>query len=276
MPSSPLPAELQWKLYLRERDASCLKAGRFEVHRAMSLNEVIDVLCGPPLANDEPFTVVEGWRIREIDAALAAKGWITAGDYASLATSKAVEQPFAVSSPTLEGYLYPETYMVSPQRFTAAAFIERQLATFQERFLSAHADGFGERSLHEVVVMASMLEREEPKPDKRPLVAGILWKRIGAGWQLGVDATSRYTLEDWNDRRAFLRNLRDPDEPYNTRIHKGLPPTAIGNPSAPSLEAAVAPVSSEFWFYLHDSEQNLHPARNAAEHDANRKKFNVY
>ena len=54
-----------------------------------------------------------------------------------------------------------------------------------------------------------MLEREEPKPVNRPLVAGILWKRIDKGWQLGVDATRRYTLKDWNDRKAFLKNLRD-------------------------------------------------------------------
>lgn len=276
VPGGLLPAEMQWKLFLRQRDASCLKAGTFEVHREMSLNELVDTLCGPPLADDVPFTVVEGWRIREIDAALAAAGLIEAGAYAQLASSKKVDAPFTIESPTLEGYLYPETYMVSPGRFSAKAFIERQLHTFNDRFLSQHADGLGDRSLHEVVVMASMLEREEPKPAERPLVAGILWKRIDNGWQLGVDATSRYTIEDWNDRRAFLKQLRDPADPYNTRIHKGLPPTAIGNPSDVSLGAAISPVPSEYWFYLHDAEQNLHPARNADEHEANRRKYNVY
>lgn len=264
----------QWKLYLRQADASCLKAGRFEVRRSMSMRELLETLCGPALPEDEPFTVVEGWRIREIDAALAARGWIEAGAYAALATSKQVDLPFEITSPTLEGYLYPETYLVVPDRFEVEDFIERQLQTFKARFLDG-AD-LGDRSLHDVVVMASMLEREEPDPRQRPLVSGILWKRHDAGWQLGVDATSRYTIENWNDRRAFLRQLRDPTDPYNTRVHKGLPPTAIGNPSLPSLKAAVAPVASEYWYYLHDAERVLRPARNADEHEQNRAKYNVY
>jgi len=266
----------QWKLFLRQADASCLKAGRFEVSRSMSMRELLDTLCGPALPEDVPFTVVEGWRIREIDAALAARGWIEEGEYAALATRKGVDLPFEVTSPTLEGYLFPETYMVVPDQFEVEAFIERQLQTFHDRFLVPHGSDLNGRTLHEIVVMASMLEREEPTPDKRPLVAGILWKRIDAGWQLGVDATSRYTIENWNDRRAFLRQLRDPTDPYNTRIHKGLPPTAIGNPSLPSLKAAVNPVASEYWYYLHDAEKKLHPARNADEHEQNRAKYDVY
>lgn len=270
-----IPGAWQWKLFLRQADASCLKAGRFQVSPSMSMRELLDTLCGPPLPEDQPFTVVEGWRIREIDAALAARGWIEPGVYAELATTKAVELPFEISSPTLEGYLYPETYLVIPSEFDAKRFIERQLRTFHERFLSRNAD-LGKRNLHEVVVMASMLEREEPKAVHRPLVAGILWKRIDSGWALGVDATSRYTLEDWNDRRSFLRQLRDPKDPYNTRLNKGLPPTAIGNPGIESLEAAIKPVASEFWYYLHDADQNLHPSRNAAEHEAKRAQYNVY
>lgn len=265
-----------WKLFLRQTDASCLKAGKFQVRRSMSMAELLRTFCGPAMRDDQPFTVVEGWRIREIDLALADRGWIEPGEYARVATDKDVTLPFDITSPTLEGYLYPETYMVVPERFDVRAFVERQLKTFQERFLSKHGEALGGRSLHEIVVMASMLEREEPTPKHRPLVAGILWKRIDSGWQLGVDATSRYTLEDWNDRKAFLKQLRDPGDPYNTRIHKGLPPTAIGNPSDVSLEAAISPVASEYWYYLHDGARNLHPARNADEHEANRKKYNVY
>ena len=267
-------SELEWKLFLRQEDASCLKAGRFSLRKSMSLREVLKTLCGVPIPNDVPFTVVEGWRIRDIDAALVAAGFIEAGVYSKLAESKGVEAPFPIEGPTLEGYLYPETYMVNPDVFSAKKLIERQLQTFADRFLLTHAST--ERGLHAVVVMASMLEREEPTPAQRPIVAGILWKRIDNGWQLGVDATSRYTLPDWNDRRAFLKNLRDPAEPYNTRLHKGLPPTAIGNPSISALEAAVSPESSEYWFYLHDGAGVFHGGRNAAEHEANRAKYDVY
>jgi UPF0755 protein len=268
-------SEFQWKLFLRSADGSCLKAGKFSLRKDMSLNEVLTTLCGAPLPDDVPFTVIEGWRIRDIDAALTEKGWIEAGEYAALAMDKAVTAPFEITSPTLEGYLWPETYMVRPPpAFAPEDLITRQLTAFKERFLDTH--DLGERSLHEVVVMASMLEREEPKPSQRPIVAGILWKRIANGWQLGVDATSRYELENWNDRSAFLKRLRDPGDRYNTRIHKGLPPTAIGNPTLASLEASLAPKESPYWFYLHDHSGTFHGGRDATEHEANRKKFNVY
>ena len=166
--------------------------------------------------------------------------------------------------------------MITPDRFEVGAFIQRQLDLFGERFAVPYKDRLGERSLGEIVIMASMLEREEPKPINRPIVAGILWKRIDSGWNLGVDATSRYELEDWNDRQAFLKHLRDPSDPYNSRLRPGLPPTPIGNPALPSLTAAAEPTASEFWYYLHDGQQNLHPSRNVAEHEAFRKQYNVY
>lgn len=271
-----IPSGFKWKLFLRNNNASCLKAGKFKVRRSMSLNELLETLCSAPLADESPFTIVEGWRIRDIDEALAATGRMDAGAYKKIAESKDVELPFEVPGATLEGYLYPETFMIPAKGpIDPRKLIQRQVDMFQERFASKHAD-FGKRSLNEIVIMASMLEREEPKPSQRPLVAGILWKRIDGGWALGVDATSRYTLAKWNDRKAFLRKLRDPADPYNSRKRVGLPPTPIGNPSAASLEAAMNPVESEFWYYLHDGQGTLHPAKNAAGHEANRRKYNVY
>lgn len=266
-----------WKLFLRQRDLKCLKAGKFALRKQMSLNQLADTLCGPPLPEDEPFTVIEGWRIRDIDAALAAKGWIKPGEYAEVATKKTADAPFDVPSPTYEGYLYPETYKVAPKKFEVKAFVERQLDTFRERFLVGHLDEVTRgRGLHAIVVMASMLEREEPKPAQRPITAGILWKRIDHNWELGVDATSRYELDEWNDRDAFMKHLRDPNDVYNTRLRKGLPPTAIGNPTVNALEAALKPVESEWWYYLHDKDAVFHGGRNAEEHEANRRKYDVW
>jgi UPF0755 protein len=91
-----------------------------------------------------------------------------------------------------------------------------------------------------------------------------------------VDATSRYELAEWNDRKAFLKRLRDPSDPWNSRHRKGLPPGPIGSPTVESLRAALAPTKNEYWYYLHDAERRLHPSRNAQEHEALRKKYNVY
>lgn len=267
--------DLAWRLVLRQVDFTCIKAGKHRISKAMTIEEVAASLCGPPIPDDVPFTVLEGWRIIDIDAALVAKGWIVPGAYAELATTKAVDLPFAVPSPTLEGYLYPETYMVVPDRFSAKDLIERQLVTFRDRFLASEPD-FGTRDLHQVVVMASLLEREEPDPQNRKVVAGILWKRLDNGWQLGVDATSHYKLVEWNDRKGLLAALRDESDPYNTRLRHGLPPGAIGSPSLVSLQAALDPVDSQWWYYLHDSKGQFHGAVDGAGHDRNRQVYNVY
>ena len=144
--------ELQWKLYTRQRDTSCLKAGTFELSRSMSLNEVLDTVCGTPLADDVAFTVIEGWRIRDTDAALAEAGLIEAGSYVAVATSKAVEAPFDVGTTSFEGFLYPETYMVPAAGVDPAVLVKRQLDTFNERFASKH-ESFGGRTLDELLAI---------------------------------------------------------------------------------------------------------------------------
>ncbi len=275
----------RWALWLRLTGrGDCLKAGRFRLSPAMRPSEILATLCGAPLAEEVPFTVVEGWRIADIDAALARAGLCPAGAYARLATDAGwLELPFpAPPTGSLEGYLYPDTYQVPARDLDPRDLVRRQVATFWER-LSELAGGdplqhpqVRRRGLHAVVTVASMVEREEPDPANRPLVAGILYKRLDNGWKLGVDATSRYTLARWNDRRAFLQRLRDPDDPYNTRLRDGLPPGPIGNPGASALRAALEPADSPYWYYLHDREGRLHPSRSAREHEALRRRYGVY
>lgn len=260
-------------------EGGCLKAGRFKLRRDMTAEQIIDALCGSPLPEDVPFTVVEGWRIQDIDAALAKRGWIQAGAYTALANHPgSFHAPYPLPKGTLEGYLYPETYYVTPDRFDPAKFIQRQLDEFAQRFWTPHQGeiAHSKRSLEDLVIMASLVEREEPDPKNRPLIAGILWKRLDHGWNLGVDATSRYLLARWNDREAFLEKLRDAGDPYNTRLRPGLPPTPIGNPGEDALEAALDPVQSDYWYYLHDAERRLHMSKTVAQHERYRREFGVY
>jgi UPF0755 protein len=269
-----------FKVFVRiTGEGGCLKAGRFPLRRDMDAHNLLRTMCGVPLADDTPFTVLEGWRILEIDEALAAEGWTELGDYMRLARDPSqFTAPFPLPGDTLEGYLFPETYMVMADRWDTKAFIQRQLNTFTTKFYVPHQPAIedGSRTLEELVIMASMIEREEPSPQNRPLVAGILWKRLDHQWNLGVDATSRYTLMRWNDRRAFLKQLRDKNDPYNTRLRGGLPPGPIGNPGIRSLESTLNPEKSDYWYYLHDSNRVLHPAKDQRGHEANRRRFNVY
>lgn len=274
-----VPHPLVWRYHLARRGGLAAKAGRFALSPGMSTAEIAAALEGAPLPDDVPFVVIEGWRLRDTDAALAAAGWIEPGAYVAAASSGAgYRAPFELPQGSLEGYLYPETYALPRDGFDVRALVQRQIDTFTQRFWIPYAQEVKQsgRSLHEIVVMASLLEREEPLPEQRPLVAGILWKRIDAGVPLGVDATSRYELAEWNDRRAFLARLRDPRDPWNTRTRAGLPPGAIGSPTVESLVAALRPQKSEYWYYLHDGDRILRPSRNAQEHEALRRKYNVY
>ncbi|HWV39175.1 MAG TPA: endolytic transglycosylase MltG [Vulgatibacter sp.] len=270
---------IAWRYHLWRRGGLAVKAGRHALSPAMELAEIATALEGAPLPDDVPFVMIEGWRLRDTDAALAKEGWIRPGAYVEAASDPSrFRAEFPLPSGTLEGYLYPETYSVVPDRFDVDELVQRQLDTFAARLWRPHraeleASG---RSLHEIVIMASLLEREEPVPAQRDLVAGILWKRIDARQPLGVDATSRYLLAEWNDRRAFLAKLRDPSDPWNTRTRAGLPPGPIGAPTIESLLAAMRPKSSPYWYYLHDADRVLRPSRNAAEHEALRKRYNVY
>jgi UPF0755 protein len=268
-----------WRAYLKIRGAGgCLKAGRFELSRSQSMPEIMETLCGVPISDAVAFTVVEGWRIQEIDAAISSRGWAEKGAY-----TQAAGQPASFDLPgnlegitSLEGLLFPDTYQVEPDRFEVEGFIQRQLDALDTRFVQATGEDLQERGIYPVVIMASLVEREEPLEANMPVVAGVLWKRLDNRWNLGVDATSRYTLEVWNDRRAFLKMLRDSRDPYNTRLRPGLPPTPIGNPGLRALHAALSPKDSGYWYYLHDAKGQIHLSRSSKEHEAFRKRYSVY
>jgi UPF0755 protein len=274
-----IQSHVAWRYHLWRRGSFKATAGRHQVDPKASIRGLATALEGVPLPEDEPFVVVEGWRLRDTDAALAQAGYIQPGAYVKEAQRpKGFTAPFPLPPDSLEGYLYPETYRVPRQGLQVHALLQRQLDTFAERVYRPRAVDItqGHRSLHELVKMASMLEREEPTPAQRPLIAGILWKRIDRHIPLGVDATSRYQLAEWNDRKAFLKALRDESDPYNSRHNPGLPPTPLGAPSESSFDAALRPQASEYLYYLHDADKKLHASRNAQEHEALRERYGVH
>lgn len=276
-----LRSELAWKIYFKLAAPPAPKAGLHRVSAAMDVPALAAALAAQPLAEEIEVTLIEGWRLRDADAALAAKGLTAPGAYLEAANHpERFRVPFALQADSLAGYLLPDTYRVPAPDGALAVdrLIQTQIDAFWQRFAEPRADEIAAsgRDLHQIVIMASLLEREEPKPEVRPKVAGVLYKRLDSNTPLGVDATSRFTLENWNDRRAFLRQLRDPGDPYNTRLRRGLPPGPIGAPSLASLEAALRPEKSPYWYYLHDKQQNIHFARNAREHEANRRRYDVW
>jgi UPF0755 protein len=271
---------LAFKLWLKlHPDAPRPKAGKHAISRAMNVPELLLALAAQPISEDVPLTMLEGWRLRDGDAFLAGRGLCAPGAYLEAASAmQRFKLPFEVEGSDLSGYLFPETYRIPPGKFDVDGLIQRQIDAFNERFVVPHRAEIdaSKRGLRTLVIMASLLEREEPKPELRAQVAGVLYNRLDHEMPLGVDATSRFKLDDWNDREAFLKMLRDPGDPYNTRHRAGLPPGPIGAPGLASLLAALRPESTPYWYYLHDKGGVIHFGRTLQDHEANRRKYDVW
>ena len=176
-------------MYIRlSKEGNCIKAGRFKLSPSMDAKTIIETVCGVPLANDKPFTIVEGWRIGEIDAALAKEGWIEGGEYLALVkTPSEFTAAFDLPEDSLEGYLYPETYMLNPDQFEVKEFIQRQITMLEDLFYTPNKAAI-EKSLgsfDELVIMASMcLSEKSPNPNS-------------AHWLRHSLETHRQQMEPW-------------------------------------------------------------------------------
>lgn len=174
------------------------------------------------------------------------------------------EERFIADAQPVEGYLFPDTYFFLPN-----ANDEQVLSSMRENFdakitaIQTEIDAFG-RPLEDVVVLASLLEREARNMDDRRKIAGVLWNRLKRGMLLQVDAAFLYTL----GKGSFDLTVDDlaSDDPYNTYVHKGLPPGAIGSPSLDSLLAAVTPIEHSYLYYLADKNNVTHYSKTYKEH----------
>lgn len=247
--------------------ASEFQAGEFVIQRNLTFAEIADVLQHGK-GEEIKITIPEGYTIAQIDDLLAKRSLIQEGEFTKCANFC----EFSFSVPSLEGYMYPSTYFVNPKTFSVRSFISRLYNTFQVQIAPLQNDiAESGKTLNQLVIMASMIERETITEEEMPVVSGILWKRIREGMQLGVDATTRYELNDW--KRPLYTEDFEKDSPYNTRRNYGLPPTAISNPSLPAFKAALFPQNTEYYYYLHDMTGQVHYARDLDGHVQNKEKY---
>ena len=271
---SPSAFTLYTKLHGKE---TALQAGKFVLRPSMNVSELVEVLQDGK-AEEMIITIPEGFTVKQIDELLAEKGVMEEGeimsclvdcDFSSFDYLPSGEGQ-ADRGGRLEGYLFPETYYVNIEEFVPKFFLERMMTTFRRRVLETFPDKFvdSKRSLHEIITMASLLEKEARTDEERPVVAGILWKRYDAGLGLGVDATVRYILN--KPTGAITTGDLNTNNPYNTRKFKGLPPGPIASPGEASIRAALFPQKSPYWYYLHGSDGQIHYAETNEEHNLNK------
>jgi UPF0755 protein len=222
-----------------------LQSGTYYLRASSSTLEIANKLTTG--VSDLSVTIPEGYRLEQIAIVLEAELGLSATE-------------FLTSSQGLEGYLFPDTYHFAP-----SSSVEIVITTMQNNFESKIGQ-IDKRSL----ILASLIERETRGSAEKPVVAGILEKRLSAGWPLELDATVQYALgrpgQWWSNTTLADRQT---SSPYNTYQISGLPPHPICNPGIESINAAQAPQASEYWFYLHGRDGQIHYATTNAQHSAN-------
>jgi UPF0755 protein len=158
----------------------------------------------------------------------------------------------------LEGFLFPATYDFLPAT-TSKQLVNKQLTAFERNWRQLDLAYAKRKNLtpYDVLIIASMVERETLAPDERRLVAAVIYNRLHARMPLGIDATIRYALNVPGTQSLRESQLQDPT-PYNTRLHAGLPPTPIGNPGLASMQAAAHPAKVNYLYFVRKPDKVHH------------------
>lgn len=278
-----------FKLYLRlSGDQAGIQAGKFEIPQHISISNLSQRL-GIAMRDQAVLRFTEGWRREEMADylnTLHQKGEIgfSGEEFSSLALqpTTSLRQKLGSRLPanaSLQGFLFPDTYHIDRDA-TAEDVIGTMLDTYIAKIApplqaSLAATGLSE---YEALILAAIVEREAFSGDERPVIAGILLKRLQSGEVLGVDATLQYALgyseeeSRWWKQGITVADL-ELDSPYNTRKVAGLPPAPICNPGIDAIKAVADPASTSYMFYLHDAEGQVHYANTLDEHNANVAKY---
>jgi len=252
-----------------------IEAGNYNLNKSMNIPRIIDEF-NYPISSEISFTIQEGLTVSQIDDKLTNVGLINDGDFETAVKSfdnydsywfldsKAIGD---IEFP-LEGYLYPDTYFVDGINFDSNTLIEKMLGNFESKFEIIKSDFENQdRTLQDVITMASILQMEVRTPKDYTLIAGILWKRLDEGWHIGADATIIYVTKNQDITYQDL----DIDSPYNTRKFVGLPPGPISNPDIEHIKATLSPTESDYWFYLTTLDTGeVKYAHNNEEHNQNK------
>jgi len=232
--------------------ATKFKPGTYTFHQNEPYEQLVALLSQGVNAPTIKVSIPEGTTLKQAAVRVsAAVPGISAADYLDVARDE--PPPFELEGykpgTTLEGMLFPATYEVLP-KVTAAEFVDEQLAAFDSYFAKVDLTRARKANLtaYDVVIIASMIDREAQMPGERRKVAAVVWNRLRDGMMLQIDATVQYALGKTKPVLTF-DDLKI-DSPYNTYKHTGLPPTPISNPGLAALRAAADPADVPYLYYV--------------------------
>jgi len=276
-----------WKTGLGKK----IQAGKYQLSPNMKIPEMFEIFSGGKVKDESyKITVPEGYTNKKIVNLLKEIRPEIAGDFESIVTCRCLgqtdcqcdqlssEYDFLKKIPVgvdMEGYLFPDTYFFD-QNDSAVDLVKKFLDNFSEKISPVIKDKISAegRTLHEVITLASIVEREVKTDKDRALVSGIFWQRIADEHPLQSCATLAYFLDV--DKPQFSIEDTQIQSPYNTYLYKGLPPGPISNPGIKSIEAAVFPEKSDYYFFLSDPKTGaIIYSKNGQEHNENKLKYGL-
>lgn len=277
---------LIFKVYLKwNGEGSRFQAGKYAFRPGVTYDDIIAKLNGGEVVPEEMvrFTIPEGYTVEQIADKLSNDGFVDKDRFLKLANDTAWlkgQAPIAAHIPTdaklkhrLEGYLFPETYELK-KGSSEEEIIARMVQETEKRLSQASATWESDLktrglTLHDMLTLASLVEREAVVDAERPLIAGVIDNRIAKGMRLQIDATVQYAL-DKPKERLYYKDL-EIDSPYNTYKIDKLPPGPISSPSTASIQAVLKPEASEYLYYVtkKDGTQTHLFAKTFPEHQRN-------
>ncbi len=253
---------------LKNGEAGEIKAGKYSLSSAMAITQIAERLVKGEVIK-EKITILEGWSLHDIEEELNLK--------IKTESAKSYKDGYgflkdAPDSATLEGYIFPDTYEINEGE-TIGSIIEKALGNFDKKLTDDLRNEIKKqnKSIFEIVTMASILEKEVRTLEDKKIAAGIFWKRIKIGQPLQSCATIAYALEI--DKWRYSYEDTRVKSPYNTYLNQGLPIGPISNPGLDSIKAAIEPEKSDYWYYLSNTEGKTIFSKTFEEHNIAKEKY---
>ncbi len=242
-----------------------IKAGEYLLSSAMQPRQLLGVLAEGRV-HLYRVTIPEGFTLYQIAARLAQLSLVPAADFIRAATDAGQTARYGIAGATFEGYLFPDTYAF-PRGVTPQQIIAAMVGRFWQEFTpawKARARELG-LSVHQVVTLASIVEKETGSAPERPLIASVFFNRLKKGMRLESDPTVIYAIPNFNGNLT-RRDLKTAT-PYNTYRIRGLPPGPIANPGAAALKSVLYPAQTEFLYFVARRDGTHQFSRTLKEHN---------
>lgn len=248
-----------------------IKAGEYELSASLSPYEIVRKLAEGQMYQRR-VTIVEGASIWDMGMELELAGVVSQHDFERAVVDSTLTQKAGVSGSSFEGYLFPETYFFS-RPITVEAVIFRMVEEGNRRWTNEFALRAEDlqMSRHQILTLASIIEKETSITRERPVVSSVFHNRLRMGMKLQADPTVVYAIPDLVG--PLTRAHLEVDSPYNTYVNLGLPPGPICNPGLSSISAALYPETTEYLYFVADGGGGHHFAKSLDQHNQNVRKY---